>query len=249
MPERQKTFGETKLELLSRERCHGVLRMLMSLEHDSHVKGFSINPFGGAKAQKAMQRLQEFGQSVGTVLASSLGGPDVVLKMIDDRIYCEEAITKKERGLVGVPKTITKGLAQIIAAQQTLFDGITPNILVRGQLLNHITRVMDSDEFLINQSVPLESLSTVRLVEACNDRCIGTLGRSDEELRQQLSSWLQHAVLEPKKRTQTTREHYNGNLARAALMCYYAMDAVRDDRSSSYLPRMLLKSGIAPSDE
>ena len=108
----------------------------------------------------------------------------------------------------------------------------------------------ESDEFLVNEAVDLEELGKSRLVEACTDRLIGSIGRSEEEMRENLSDWLDQVALKPADRVRETGEFFNGSLARAAMMCYSATQAAKDERATSYLPRLLFQGqgGEVPKD-
>jgi hypothetical protein len=108
-----------------------------------------------------------------------------------------------------------------------------------------------------------------RLVEeACAARLIGCPGWTDGERRGALASWLREVEIEPRAATTTTtttttagergdedgdndvdqerrrqqqqqRRYHNGNMARAVLMCYNAVDGTRDVRSDSRLLRVM----------
>merc|ERR1711935_215251 len=107
---------------------------------------------------------------------------------------------------------------------------------------NHIQRLNDVDNFLVNEKIDLMELSTARLLEACSDRMIVGPGQTDDERRKYLKTWLDLAVNEPMKRIEKTGEHFNTNLAKTILMGYYSVNGARDDRSASYLPRELFSA-------
>ena len=112
----------------------------------------------------------------------------------------------------------------------------------RGKLVSHLNKIAECDDFLVDQGIDLGSLDTAHLVEACSERLIGGLGRSDEELRECLSEWLNLSVIQPSEKA--AGKYYNANLAKFSLLCYNALDATRDERSASYLPRMLYQGQI-----
>jgi hypothetical protein len=122
--------------------------------------------------------------------------------------------------------------------------GVMPNFMRRGTVFGQLQKILEADNFLVEEKVDLDTLSTARLLEACNDRMIGGPGRTDEELRQGLAAWLELAVVHPNHRTQGTGENFNENLARTVLMTYNAVEGTRDSRSSSYLPRLMFKGQL-----
>ncbi len=241
---------ETKLERLSRERSHAVIKTLVDLEREARTVPYlsKLNIFGKKQQQRKMVEVENFGKSMSAILATpgAMGGigADLVLHKLDSLLYKEgEEFTRGEKRLVEVPSAIILGLMASIQGSGPL-NGVMPNFMRRGNVVAHAQKIAEADNFLVNERVSLESLSTSRLLEACNDRMIGCNGRSDEELRQDLSDWLDLAVVEPKNRTQTTGEDFNENLARTALMGYYSLEAVRDPRCTSYLPRCLFQGQL-----
>jgi hypothetical protein len=241
-PKKQTLIGETKREKQSRDRSHAVLKMLMSLENKAHVQGFSINPFGGAKKKKLMAQYESINLAIEEALSTgSSPGPDYVMKKLDDKIFLSEKPKAKELGLVDIPKVITRGLANVISGNPNrALEGLIPNFIDRTAVLSHLKSVSVCDEFLVNQEVDVNSLTGSTLAEACSDRMIATLGSSEADMRNKLGAWLRYAAIIPARRTQTTGEHHNANLARSALMCYYAMDALRQKQSAAPLPRLLM---------
>ena len=238
---------ETRWEAISRQRTHAVIGAMMDMEKSARVAPAmaKMNPFGGAKTKRNMERIDQMAHTGGTLLAASgasgLQGGAYILSLLSDKLYkaSAEPFTKKETQLVSVPKPIIKGLASAIAAESPP-SGLFPNFILRGQVVNHIQKVAMADEFLFKQDIDLTTISGDLLLEACNLRLIGGPGRSDDELREGLKQWLNAVVAEPKVQTDANMQ-YNSNLARAALMGYNAVDGARDDRSSSYLPRLLFQ--------
>ena len=134
-----------------------------------------------------------------------------------------------------------KGLGKALEAPAT--NQFLPAFILRGKVLNCLTQITASDEFLVDQNVDLGSLSSELLEEACSKRLIGGPGRSHKEMIDGLSSWLDMSVRQPEEKVKTGL-HYNGNLARAALLSYNAVDAARDPRTSSFLPRLVFQGQL-----
>jgi hypothetical protein len=196
-----------------------------------------------------MQRVSQLAASLFvTPVKNQTEGAELLLKTLEDSIYSEVDFSAKSKRLVNVPKSIVKGLARTLEGNSPL-DNVFPHFVARGKVLNHIKKVIDSDEFLVNESIQLEQLGKQRLMEACKDRLIGGISRSDEEMRESLANWLDQVVVRPSDRMQQTGEFYNGNLARVAMMCYHAMQAAKDERSASSLPRLLFQGGSLKDGE
>jgi hypothetical protein len=96
-----------------------------------------------------------------------------------------------------------------------------------------------ADEFIVNNMVDVNSIDSTLLAEACSARLIGGDGWTDEERREALVAWLEETEIAPREATKNGEGYFNGNLARAALMCYNAVDAVRDSRSDSKMLRLM----------
>jgi LETM1-like protein len=241
-PKKPISFGETKREALSRERSHSALKMLMNLDRSAHVPGFSLNPFGGSKKRQQMELYKNITMAIGEALSEN-PGPDYVMKALERKIFQSEKPTASELSLVGLPSVFTRGLANAISGNSNrALEGLIPNFIDRTSVLSHIKSVSISDDFLVNQEVDVASLSGSTLVEACSDRLIATLGTSEAEMQEKLTSWLRYATIIPSRRTRKTGEYYNANLARSALMCYYALDSLRHKQSAAPLPRKLMQS-------
>jgi hypothetical protein len=240
---------ETKLGKLSRERSHTVIKTLLNMEQQAKVIPASaklnpLNMFAGGKQQKNLDKMttlvQATAKAISTPGTRNAVGAGLVLNSLEDKLYKAEQLTKGEKRLVSVANPILKGLIECIEGP-SLFSIVTPTFVTRGKICNQLKKIADADEFLVKQKVDLDSLSTASLLEACSDRMIGGPGRSDEELRQGLADWLKLAVSQPKNRVEQTGEVYNENLARTALLSYYALDGARDVRSASHLPRLLFQ--------
>lgn len=246
---------ETRLETLSRERTNIVIRTLLSMETEAKAIPAlaKLNIFGKRGQVLRMDTMDSLAKTVGQIMATPEAtlnaGAVVVMNTMEHLIYNLEPFSRAEQRLVNVPKCITSGIMNAINGPSP-FAAVMPHILKRVQVLNHIQKVTDVDNFLVGEKVSIDDLSTARLLEACNDRMIGGPGRSDEELRQQLSEWLDLAVVKPTYRIQKTGEFYNENLGRTALMSYYSVNGARDERSASYLPRLMFQGQLSrPSSE
>jgi hypothetical protein len=145
-----------------------------------------------------------------------------------------------------------------------------PKFITRGKVLNYLKQIEEADEFLIDSKTALDTIPMDLLQSTCQKRLMGGPDRSEEELRQALSTWLDCTVVLPRKRlkkaslaaaaaatTTTIHEshnnsaetnkgrglyYFNGNLARVALLCYNALQGAKDSRNASYLPRLLFQS-------
>jgi LETM1-like protein len=250
-PKKPVSFGETKREALSRDRSHATLKMLMNLNRSSHVPEFSLNPFAGSKKRKQMEHYKNISIAISESLRQPdpnrhLPGPEYIMKQLERFLFLTEKPKAREMSLVTLPSVFTKGLANVISGNPNRpLEGVIPNFIDRTSVLAHMKTLSLSDDFLVNQEVDIESLSGKGLQEACSDRLIGTLGSSEDEMREKLSSWLRYAAVIPSRRIRKTSEYYNANLARSALLCYYAMDSLRNAPTSNCLPRLLLQQNYA----
>jgi len=238
----------TKWDQISRERTHAVIQTMLDLEKASRVAPMmsNLNPFGKGATRRMMERMDMLGHDVGGLLvannANGSQGAELVLKVLKDEIYSTEKPKKDNVSLTVFPPAVMKGLGRAMEAPS--FNSLIPTFIVRGKVINSLKQIENSDQFLVAQNIDLNSLSPDLLQEACSARLIGGPGRSDKELVEGLSSWLDLAVKHPKKIVEDTGVHYNGNLARAALLCYNALDGARDARSSSYLPRLVYQGQL-----
>lgn len=246
-----KVSSDEKMEAMSRQRSHTVIETLMNIENSAkQIPTLAkLNIFGRKKQQRTMEEMQRIGQLAAslfiTPVKSTSQGAELVLKTLEDDLYSEVAdFDKNSKRLVAVPKTIIKGLAQSLDGNSPL-NAVFPLFITRGKVLDHIRKVAEADQFLINESVDLDQLGKQRLFEACKDRLISEIGRSEEEMRESLADWLDQVLQKPSDRIKQTGEFYNGNLARAAMMCYSATQAAKDERSSSYLPRLLFQGQVS----
>jgi hypothetical protein len=241
---------ETNEEKLSRERSHAVIKTLLAMEDQAKVVPIfaQLNIFGRGKQQKYLDKMTSMGQATAKAISTVVSTPGdrnavgagLVLNILEDQLYKAEELTKRETQLVSVPNPILNGVLACIE-ESSLSSRTKRFFIKRWELCSQLKNLADDDEFLVNQKVDLDSLSTARLSEACSNRLIGGPGRSDKELRQSLADWLDLTVLQPNNRIEQTGEFYNANLARTVLLSYYSMDAARDSRSVSYLPRLLFQ--------
>jgi len=251
---------------ISRERCHAVITTLLDIERGARVAPWSskLNPFGRKATERAMERLDSLiGMGCTHMMENGAHGPNggkMLLEKLKPYLYTSQPLTKQQRLLLSgniFPKQFMKGLAKAISADP-LNKGSSPFGI--GPI-KHIESVTLADEFLVDQEIDLDSINSALLEEACSARLIGGPGWTDEERRVALMSWLQETEITPREMTKKkdTVEvggvdigrggddgggdnnvlHYNGNLARAALMCYNAVDATRDSRADSRLLRSM----------
>ncbi|KAG7364421.1 LETM1-like protein [Nitzschia inconspicua] len=237
---------ETKLQKLSRERSHAVLRTLIAIENEAKaVPALAKLNFFGKKGQaRRMDEMDSLGKTIGQIMTTSgiesgADGAKVVMNTMENLLYKKgEDFTRAEKRLVTVPKSIATGIMNAVSGPN-LFQTVMPHFLRRGQVLNHLQKLAEIDNFLVNENIDLNGLSTARLLEACSDRMIGGPGRTDEELRQDLNVWLELAVNQPTQRIGQSGEYFNENLARTALLSFYLVCGAGDSRSTSYLPRLM----------
>jgi hypothetical protein len=234
---------EKELREISRERCHAVIKTLLDIEKGARVAPWTakLNPLGGKATQRAMDRLANFGdlacrdfQENGAVGPT---GGRVILQKLQGELYTKEAPGKKDLLLPAsvIPKQVMKGLGKVIGADP-LNKGSSP---FGVGVVKHIESVTMADEFIVNNMVDVNSIDSTLLAEACSARLIGGDGWTDEERREALVAWLEETEIAPREATKNGEGYFNGNLARAALMCYNAVDAVRDSRSDSKMLRLM----------
>jgi hypothetical protein len=241
----------TKWQEISRERTHAVVQTLLDLEKAARVAPMisNLNPFGKGKTKRMMEQIDRLGHDIGGFLlandASGAQGAELVLKILKDEIYTVEKPKKNHANLVAFPGAAVAGLGRALEAPS--FNTLIPTFIVRGKVLNALKKIESADQFLVAQNIDLNSLSPDLLHEACSDRLIGGLGPSEDELVERLGSWLDSTVRQPEKIVKETGAHYNGNFARAALLCYNLLDGTRDGRSVSYLPRLLFQGQMSKS--
>lgn len=243
-----KGMGFNKWDMISRERSHSVLQALIDLERSARVAPVlsNLNPFGKGKTKRMMEKTDKMSHACGAILSADgavgSNGAQLVMNILEDEIYTEEKPTKDRISLTILPKSIVKGLGKAMDAPAS--NSFLPTFLVRGKILNTLAQIKASDEFLVDQGIDLNTLSTDLLQEACSKRLIGGPGRKYEEMVDGLSSWLDLSVKEPSKKEAETGFHYNGILARASLLSYNAVDAARDVRTSSFLPRLMYQGQL-----
>lgn len=228
---------------ISRVRCHAVISTLLNIEKGARVAPWTakLNPFGRKSTEKAMNRLGSFVtlgcDTLGEYGATGSNGGKMLLKKLTTQLYTSDPLTKQQRLLAGniIPKPIMSGLTKAIGADP-LNKGSSPFGI---GVIKHVESVTLADEFLVDQNVDLNSINSALLEEACSARLIGSPGWSDEERKGALTSWLQDTEITPREVVKDGDVHYNGNLARAALMCYNAVEGTRDSRADSSLLRVM----------
>mmetsp|Transcript_30481 Transcript_30481/g.34740 ORF Transcript_30481/g.34740 Transcript_30481/m.34740 type:complete len:416 (+) Transcript_30481:73-1320(+) len=234
-------WGETKLEALSRVRSHIVLRSIMNLECKAHTPSFSLNPFNGKARERKMNQYNSIINGIRDTLLTN-PSPEYMMEKLENNFFLQNKPKGGIVNLVELPSVFTSGLARAIIGKSNFVSNLVPNFLQRSNLVNHIQQITRCDEFLANQAVDISSLSGPILVDTCNDRFISTLGSSEEEMRRKLNTWLQLSAILPARRTKKTREYFNANLARAALLGFHALDSVRHQPMASTLPRLIMQS-------
>jgi hypothetical protein len=209
----------------------------------------NLNPFGKGRTKRVMERMERLGHDIGGLLvtqnASGSTGAVLVSNILKNEIYSTEKPSKNKINLACMPKAVIKGLGRALEAPS--FNSLIPTFIVRGKILNNLKQIENADRFLVEQNIDLNTLNTALLQEACSTRLMGVLGRSNEEMVEGLTSWLESTVKYPERLVKDTGVHYNGNLARACLLCYNLLEGARDDRSASYLPRLLYQGQMYSS--
>lgn len=249
---------------ISRERCHAVISTLLDIERGARVAPWSskLNPFGRKATERAMERLDSYitlgcAHMLESGARGSRGGK-LLLEKLKPHLYTCHPLTKQQQNslrsggggtnTIVFPKQFMKGLAKAISADP-LNKGSSPFGI--GPI-KHIESVTLADEFLVDQGIDIHSINSDLLEEACSARLIGGPGWTNDERKEALKSWLQETEITPReiiKEKSSVLEaggvdnnnvvYYNGNLARAALMCYNAVDATRDRRADSRLLRAM----------
>jgi len=239
---------ESKLEKLSRERTHAVIRTLLKIENEARVVPAlaKLNIFGKKKQARRMDEMDSLGKTIWQIMSSSEtksnnDGALIAMNTMEDSLYSSNTITRAEQRLVNVPCCITNGILTGIDGSN-LLQGIMPQFMKRGQIISHIQKLNDIDNFLVDNKINLDDFSTARLLEACSDRLIGGPGQTDDEMRNYLANWLDLTTYKPTERIEKTGEYFNTNLAKTAMMGYYSVSGARDDRSVSYLPRLMFSA-------
>jgi hypothetical protein len=143
--------------------------------------------------------------------------------------------------LANVPRPVIQGMANILAGGAGgFFAGIQPTFLTRGQIVGHIRKLEETDDFLVDANIDLQTINKRLLREACSDRFLGAPGMTEDELRQGLADWLDLVVMEPAAQLQSKEiTYHNGNLCRFVVMAYNSLQSTRNERSTATLPRLL----------
>ena len=157
---------ETKLERLSRERSHAVIKTLLDLENQARNVPYlsKLNVFGKSQQQRRMMEVDGIGRTMSTVLSApgTMGrvGADLMFEKLDSVLYKEgDDFTRGEKRLVGVPAAIILGLMTSIQGSSPL-NALMPNFMRRGTIVAHAQKIAEADNFLVEESVSLESLLT-----------------------------------------------------------------------------------------
>ncbi|GAX17077.1 hypothetical protein FisN_5Hh463 [Fistulifera solaris] len=232
------TTYETTAQRFARERTVSILSTLANLERQAKTQaagGFlsSLNVLGGSAKKNKQTTLVAVYNQTKSLLMNPLQQEDI-MQPFRSLVYKNEPFTRAEQKLVGVPSCIVKGLNQAISGKPAsgILNQLTPHFLVRGAFVNHLRKVSDTDDFLVQAGIDLESIPSKLLHETCRERML--YGNCDTELRAQLHEWLSV--------TQPEQEHYNGNLARVLLMAYYGCQSVRSPSIEPTLQHLLLQT-------
>ena len=239
---------ETNVNEICRERNHAVISTLLDIEKGARVAPWTskLNPFGKRATERSMDRLDNFiTWGCQQMEEYSLNGPyggKQILKKLRPQLYTSTPLTKQQQLLAGniIPKQIIKGLTKAIGADP-INKGSNPFGI---GVVKHIESVTLADEFIVNQGIDIDTINDELLAEACSARLIGNPQWTSDERKEALSSWLKETEMKPREIIKqhangTDPVYYNGNLARAALMCYNAVDGTRDSRSDSRLVRSM----------
>ena len=235
-----------KYETLSRIRAHAILESLMAMENAEFNAPISskFNPFSGGAVRKEMARIANINIAASQIFAAN-GLEDVFAKMRDTLHFSStdnEKDISKQKKLMTVPKPIIKGIGKSIG-----LSSFFPYFMLRGKVLDHLKILSESDEFLVKQNVDLNLLDRETLLDACGIRFIGAPQSSDEELREGLDDWLKYS-----SHSHTNKEVYNENLGMITMLCYNAVQAIKDPNCESSLARLMFKStqnAISVSDQ
>mmetsp|Transcript_26436 Transcript_26436/g.40949 ORF Transcript_26436/g.40949 Transcript_26436/m.40949 type:complete len:440 (-) Transcript_26436:216-1535(-) len=234
----------TKYHTLSRVRTHAVMETMLAIENAAIIPPISskLNPFSGKAVRREMARMTDFCGNANLFFQATT--PAQILELLGSTLQFPvgENVQKEvnqQTKLMTVPKQIIKGLGKSTGISNS---PIMPTFMVRGKLTEYLKSLSESDKFLVEEKVDLNSINDNVLLEACTLRFIGTPDSSPDELRRGLAIWLQHAVVRP-----GVQQNYNENLGRVALLCYNAIQGARDGRSESQLPRLMFQAPMMMS--
>lgn len=247
--------GETLFEKNSRERSNIILQTLLNLEKDARVIPFAarLNIFGRKKQEQAMKSVDDMNSKIGNFLEytgiQSRDGARQLLEKLEPLLFSSEEFPRAVSRLSQVPMSITRGLGNALLGEGFL-NNFSPAFMQRGRLIGHLKKIAEADTFLVDAGVDLSTIPLALLRETCSERLIGSPGMSPSDLANSLQDWLTLVEEEPGQRQKlsTSPLHYNGNLARTALLGYYAMQGTQDDGAACKLPRLLYRGKMAPRD-
>lgn len=254
-----------KYEKISRVRSHAVVEACMSLEgavHKSPNMFASMNPFGGEARRKAQERSMLVVARTVQLLGAAADGDEMgaVLDLLDDAFLSPNSKevrdknsdapptkiflppNRLEQRLGSVPKQIVKGAFKCEGLADPLF--VIPHFSLRNTVVAHLDRIKKADNFLAKPGVDLASLTRSELTDACDKRFIRAgPGRSDDDLRDELASWLNHSpCIEGRADTEAANGVSplpNDNLKLVAMLGYNAVIGAKDTASGSMLPRLV----------
>lgn len=234
----------SKYHTLSRVRTHAVVEAMLAIENAAVIPPISskLNPFSGKAVRREMARMTTFSGIANSFFQATTSAQ--VLELLGSALQfpvgenSQKEVTKQTK-LMTVPSQIIKGLGKSTGISNS---PIMPTFMVRGKLVTYLNSISESDRFLVEENVDLNSINDNVLLETCSLRLIGTPDSSPDELRRGLTVWLQHTVVRPEM-----QQNYNENLGRVALLCYNAIQGSRDERSESRLPRLMFQAPMMKS--
>jgi hypothetical protein len=242
--------GETLWQRQSRERSTVIVETLLQLEKQAHsIPGIfaQINIFGRRQQMERVQsqlewnvQVRKFLETTGTATRQ---GAQQLLSQLEPLLYkplTNGDFDRTQRRLSQVPLAITKGLGNALLGGGFLVN-LSPAFMQRGRLVGHLKKVEDTDQFLVESDTDLTTIPPALLRQTCSDRLIGNPGMSTNDLQVFLGDWLDLVQRKPMERQAATNEYYNGNMARTALLGYYAMQGTQDRGTSCALPRALYR--------
>lgn len=255
---------ESPASRLARERSAAIVQALSNLEHQAKAGSggnfiSKMNIFGKKKQQEKQRQLVNVYDQTRQTLAASLT-PRMVLGKLERVLFqSDQDFARAEQRLCHVPPCIVQGMSNVISGKASAgaLAALTPNFLQRGKVVNHLRKVAEADDFLIQANIDLDTIPPRVLLETCSDRMMGGPDCTPAELRHSLKEWLQMAVTEPagKMAAQAAADgtpslFYNGNVARLALMAHFASQGARGvGRSEPTLPQLLLSGSKTSSDQ
>lgn len=255
-PPKDEATGETFLEKQSRERSGAIIQMLLNLEKEARTIPLTarLNVFGRAKQEEKLKSMQNVNHEIENFLehtgVQSRQGARKLLERLEPFLYSHEEFPRDVNRISQMPMSITKGIGNALLGEGFLTN-LSPAFMQRGRLIGHLKKIAEADSFLVEAQVDLSTLTPESLREACSERFIGSPGMCNTDLISTLEDWLTLVEQEPGQRQEMSSStlYYNGNLARTALMSYYALQGTQDDGATCKLPRLLYRGNMSPPSD